>query len=79
MKLIFSKDANNEIGIKYQNGTIVEDFSYTEMVKQLLVNNKFDDTDFGTLTSEEQEKINSMLEKISAVFEEDKSTKSEIV
>ncbi|MFT4094134.1 MAG: hypothetical protein QM640_10885 [Niabella sp.] len=73
MKLIFSKNANNEIDIKYQNGTIVEDFSYTEMVKQLLAYNKFEDTDFGTLTAEEQGKINLMLEKISAVFEEEKS------
>lgn len=78
MKLIFSKDTNNEIEIKYQNGTIVEDFSYTEMVKQLLIDNKFEDTDFGTLTEDEQEKIKTMLEKISAIFkEEDKS--SEIV
>lgn len=73
MKLIFSKDTNNEIEIKYQNGTIVEDFSYTEMVKQLLIDNKFEDTDFGTLTIEEQEKINLMLDKISTIFKEDKS------
>jgi hypothetical protein len=71
MKLIFSKDDSNEISVQLQNGTIVETFSYTEMVSQLLINNKFEDTDFGNLSTEEQEKIQIMLDKISKVFEDD--------
>jgi hypothetical protein len=71
MKLIFSKNANNEIDVKLQKGTIPEDFSYTEMISQLLTDNTFDDTDFGNLSPEEQAKINSMLEKITDVFKGD--------
>lgn len=70
MKLIFSKDSNNEVNVQLQSGTIVEDFSYTEMVRQLLQNNNFDDTDFGNLSIEEQEKIQNMLNKITDVFED---------
>ncbi len=73
MKLIFSKNSNNEIELKLQKGTIAEDFSYTEMVRQLLEENKFEDTDYGSLTEEEQQKINSMIEKISAVFNDNES------
>ena len=71
MKLLFSKNDNNEIDVKLQKGTVVEDFSYTEMISQLLVENKFEDTDFGNLSVEEQAKVNSMLEKIKVVFKED--------
>jgi hypothetical protein len=74
MKLIFSKDDNNEISVQLQNGTIVEAFSYTEMVRQLLISNKFEDTDFGNLSTEEREKVQTMLDKISKVFE-DENTK----
>lgn len=69
MKLIFTKDANNEINVQLQKGTVIEDFKYTEMVSQLLTQNVFDDTDFTNLSGEEQAKIQSMLDKISAVFQ----------
>lgn len=71
MKLIFTKDANNEINVQLQKGTVVEDFSYTEMVSQLLISNVFDDTDFTNLSEEEQAKIQTMLDKISAVFQDE--------
>lgn len=71
MKLIFAKDKNNEIDVKLQKGTIIEDFTYPEMISQLLVDNNFRDTDFGNLTKEEQNKINSMLSKITDIFKED--------
>jgi hypothetical protein len=71
MKLIFTKDANNEINVQLQKGTVIEDFSYTEMVSQLLTQNVFDDTDFTNLSEEEQAKIKSMLDKISAVFQDE--------
>jgi len=70
MKLIFSKDDNNEISVRLQRGTTIEDFSYVEMVRQLLERNVFEDTDFGNLSNEEQEKIQTMLDKISRIFEE---------
>lgn len=70
MKLIFSKNANNEIDIKLQKGTITEDFSYIEMISQLLIENSFEDTDFGNLTIEEQAKVNTMLDKIKDVFKD---------
>lgn len=73
MKLIFSKNASNEIDVKLQKGTIVEDFSYIEMINQLLVENKFEDTDFGNLSVEEQAKVTSMLDKIKDVFKDDES------
>lgn len=73
MKLIFTKDTNNEINVQLQKGTIVEDFSYTEMVSQLLTQNVFDDTDFTNLSNEEQSKIQTMLNKISLVFQEDEA------
>jgi hypothetical protein len=71
MKLLFTKDANNEINVQLQKGTVIEDFSYTEMVSQLLVQNVFEDTDFTNLSEEEQTKIQIMLDKISSVFKED--------
>jgi len=71
MKLIFTKDTNNEINVQLQKGTVAENFSYTEMVSQLLIQNVFEDTDFTNLTEEEQEKIKSMLDKISEVFQDE--------
>lgn len=70
MKLVFSKNSNNEIELKIQKGTVLAEFTYTEMVRQLLEKNEFDETDYGTLSTEEQQKINSMLDKINAVFKE---------
>jgi hypothetical protein len=77
MKLIFTKDANNEINVQLQKGTVVEDFSYTEMVSQLLISNVFDDTDFTNLSEEEQAKIQTMLDKISAVFQDEEEDNEE--
>lgn len=77
MKLIFTKDANNEINVQLQKGTIIEDFSYTEMVSQLLTQNVFDDTDFTNLSEEEQTKIQSMLDKIGAVFQDEEVEEKE--
>lgn len=68
MKLLFSKNNQNEIVVKFQNGTIVDDFSYTAMIKELINNNTFEDSDFGDLTVEERTKIEGMLQKITAIF-----------
>lgn len=71
MKLIFNKEENNDITVKIQQGTVAIDFTYTEMIKQLLENNEISDTDFGNLTEEEQESIRDMLSRISEIFEDD--------
>lgn len=73
MKLIFTKDANNEINVQLQKGTVIEDFSYTEMVSQLLTQNVFDNTDFTNLSEEEKSKIQSMLGKINEVFQNEEA------
>lgn len=77
MKLIFTKDANNEINVQLQKGTVVEDFSYTEMISQLLTHNVFDDTDFTNLSEDEQAKVKGMLDKISAVFQEEEENEED--
>jgi hypothetical protein len=71
MKLLFSKDSNNDIAVKLQHGTVIEDFTYIEMIRQLLVKNEFVDTDFGNLSETEIDKIKLMLGKISEVFIEE--------
>jgi len=71
MKLFISKDSNNEIAVKLQNGTVIEDFTYIEMIRQLLIKNEFVDTDFGNLSETEINKIKSMLGKITEVFVEE--------
>jgi len=79
MKLIFNKEDNNDISVKIQQGTIPIEFTYTEMIKQLLENNTIDDTDFGNLSEDETKNLEEMLNKISDIFDkeelaEDKDT-----
>ena len=69
MKLIFNKEENNDITVKIQQGTIPVEFTYTEMVKQLLENNSIDDTDFGNLSEEEKDSLREMLNQISEIFQ----------
>lgn len=70
MKLLFSKDEEENIIVKMAKGTVVEEFSYVEMIKILLQNNTFDNTDFGNnITSEEIERIESMLSSINDSLE----------
>jgi translation initiation factor 2 gamma subunit (eIF-2gamma) len=64
MKLIFNKDQNNEITVQLKIGTVAEDFSYTKMVKQLLKNNVFEETDYTNISEEEKIRIEAMLKKI---------------
>ncbi len=71
MKLFFNKEENNDVTVKIQQGTVPIEFTYTEMVKQLLENNSIDDTDFGNLTEEEGKSLSEMLGKISEIFAEE--------
>ncbi|NDV17682.1 hypothetical protein GO009_16815 [Muricauda sp. TY007] len=71
MKLIFNKEDNNDITVKIQQGTVAVDFTYTEMIKQLLEDNTIDDTDFGNLSDDEKENLEEMLNKVSEIFAEE--------
>tara|TARA_R110002074_G_scaffold284837_1_gene456580 strand:+ start:311 stop:568 length:258 start_codon:yes stop_codon:yes gene_type:complete len=65
MKLYFSKDDQDEIVVKMSTSTIQEDFSYVEMIKNLLNNNEFDETEFsGDFSDDEKSRIESMLSSI---------------
>jgi len=70
MNLIFNKEENNDITIKMLKGTTAIDFTYTEMISQLLENNSIEDTDFGNLSEDEIASLKEMLGKISSIFEE---------
>lgn len=78
MKLLFNKEDNNDITVKIQQGTVPVEFTYTEMIKQLLENNTIDDTDFGNLSDDEQENLEDMLNKISEIFNEEEEDGQEI-
>ncbi|WP_319482877.1 hypothetical protein [uncultured Draconibacterium sp.] len=71
MKLFFNKEENNDVTVKIQQGTVPVEFTYTEMVKQLLENNKIEDSDFNNLTEDEEQSLNEMLGKISEIFQEE--------
>lgn len=63
MKLIFSKDADGNISCQMQNGTVLEDFNYVNMLKQLLQSNTIE-PDLGNLEEVEKTKLKEMLNKI---------------
>lgn len=71
MKLIFNKEENNDITVKIQQGTVPVEFTYTEMIKQLLEDNTIDNTDFGNLSEDETKNLEDMLNKISDIFDEE--------
>lgn len=71
MKLIFDKDESNDVTVKIKQGTVAVDFTYIEMIKQLLESNDIENLDFNNLSEEEQERLENMLEKITDIFEED--------
>ncbi|MBA6153702.1 hypothetical protein [Gelidibacter maritimus] len=77
MKLLFNKEDNNDITVKIQQGTVPVDFTYTEMIKQLLENNTIDDTDFGNLLDDEKDNLEEMLNKISEIFDEEEESEEE--
>ena len=72
MKLIFNKDEEDNIVVQMAIGTIVENFEYVSMVKELLKNNSFEETQFAdSITADERERINNMLMQINKVINED--------
>jgi hypothetical protein len=78
MKLYFSKDSSNEIVVKMSISTVVEEFSYVEMIKNLLLDNNFDETDFSAeITADEKGRIETMLSSINESVEEEEEGEGE--
>lgn len=72
MKLYFSKDSSDEIVVKMSTTTVVEEFSYVDMIKNLLLDNTFDDTDFSSdISDDEKERIENMLSSINESIEKE--------
>lgn len=71
MKLLFNKNKENEISVKMAIGTIEEEFSFTEMIKQLLKKNKFEDNQYVGISDEEKNRIEEMLTKINNAVDVD--------
>lgn len=69
MRLIFTKEANGDIKSQIHTGTVLTDFNYSEMVKQLLQSNVIEEPEFNGLEEEEESKIQKMLDDISCIFE----------
>jgi hypothetical protein len=78
MKLIISKDESDELLIKIAKGTVEEEFTYVEMLKELLNNNKFEETIYEEgVTETEKERIESMLKQINEVIEDESDNDTE--
>nr|WP_294782250.1 hypothetical protein [uncultured Flavobacterium sp.] len=71
MRLLFTKEANGDIKAQIHTGTILTDFTYTEMVNQLLKNKEIDEVEFVGLEDDEKTKIEEMLDDISKIFADD--------
>ena len=64
MKLIFKKE-DDTISIQLIKGTTTVDFSYVDMIKELLTDNTIEESIFeGDITQEETDRINEMLKKV---------------
>lgn len=77
MKLIFAKTENGDINVLIQKGTVTENFSYLEMLKQLLDKNEIDEPDFTGFEEQEKDRIKELLNKIKFKIDEAKKTKIE--
>lgn len=70
MKLVFSKNEDDNITIQIVKGTTTIDFTYVDMVKELLENNSIEDPVFNedAVSDDEKGRIKSMLQRISSVI-----------
>lgn len=69
MKLIFNKQTSGEVSVQMQDGTIVTNFDYVSMVKQLICHNEVE-LEFHELDSHEQTKIEEMFINIKKAVDE---------
>lgn len=72
MKLFFDKKENGDICVTIQKGTVTEQFSYLEMLKQLLEDNNIEEPNFTNFEEEEKNKIRELLNKIKVEVEKSK-------
>ena len=63
MKLHFNKNDKGDIQVQIEKGTVLSDFDYIEMLKQLTQNNQIE-CDWGNLDANEQAKLIELLNKI---------------
>ncbi len=63
MKLHFEKNSKGDIQVQIEKGTILSDFDYIEMLRQLTQNNQID-CDWGNLEANEQTKLKELLDRI---------------
>jgi hypothetical protein len=68
MKLHFNKTTEGDIQVQMDKGTILSEFDYIEMLKQLSQNNQIE-SDWGNLEDNEKSKIEELLEKIKKAVE----------
>jgi len=78
MRLIFTKDASGDIKAQIHKGTVLTDFSYTEMVNQLLENNEIEEVEFNNIEEDEKNKIEEMLSEISEVFLDEEEAETSV-
>lgn len=71
MKLIFTKNASGEITVQMQDGTIVVDFDYVNMIKKLMEHNEID-LEYHGIEQQEKDKIDELIGKITKVVKEAK-------
>jgi hypothetical protein len=63
MKLHFNKNDKGDIQVQIEKGTVLSDFDYIEMLKQLTQKNQIE-CDWGNLDANEQTKLKELLNKI---------------
>lgn len=75
MILKFNKEADGNISCQMQYGTVLEDFNYVNMLKQLLQNNVIE-PNWGNLEEDEKTKLQEMLNKITTAISEGLQTQA---
>lgn len=63
MKLHFRKGDKGDIQVQIEKGTVLSEFDYIEMLKQLTQDNQIE-SDWGNLDMDEKEKLEELLDKI---------------
>lgn len=71
MKLIFTKNESGEITVQMQDGTIVVDFDYVNMIKKLMEHNEIE-LGFVGLEQQERDKIDELTGKITKAVKDEK-------
>lgn len=63
MKLHFCKNEIGNIQVQIETGTVLSEFNYIEMLKQLTQDNQIE-CDWGALDEDERTKLKELLDKI---------------